>query len=52
MQGRLRFVIDNWWLGAIPEHERKSIKYIVAAMLHEEEDEDIQILEKIRQDFN
>jgi len=50
LKTRLRFVIDNWWLDALGEDKSK-INYLVTAMLNEEDDEDVEIIKELQEDF-
>ena len=40
------FIVENWWVDPLKD-EKKRIKYIIAAMLQEEEEDDIEIITEI-----
>jgi hypothetical protein len=52
LKNKLRFVIDNW---AVKNYafgeERKKINYLVAALINEDDDDDIEIIKDIQEDF-
>jgi len=45
-KSRLKFVMDNWLFDALGK-EKERIRYIVAALSHEEEDEDTEMAREI-----
>lgn len=44
---KLNFVIDNYWINPFGDY-RKRIQYLVAALVNEEDDEDIEIIKDLR----
>jgi len=49
VQAHLRFVIDNIWMNALPNSQK--ISYLIAAFLNEEENDDVAILQTLREDL-
>jgi hypothetical protein len=53
LKNKLKFVIDNWSLKkAAFGKEMQKINFLVAALLNEEDDEDIEIIKDIQEDFH
>ena len=52
LKSKLRFVIDNWSIkdDAFGK-DRSKINYLVAALLNEDDDEEIEIIKDIQDDF-
>jgi len=49
VQAHLRFVIDNIWMNALPNSQK--ISYLIAAFLNEEENDDVAILQTLKEDL-
>jgi len=45
-KSHLRFVIDNWWTN--PIKDRDQIQYLICAFLKDDDNEDSEILQKVR----
>lgn len=41
LKGKLKFVVDNWWMNAIGERKYR-VKYIIAALLTEDDAEEVE----------
>ena len=50
LKGKLKFVIDNWWMNAIGE-DRKRIQFIIAALHYEQNDEEVEVAKELERDF-
>ena len=50
LKKKLQFVVDNWYTNALGS-DMKRITYIITAIYNEEDDEEVEILKEIEEDF-
>jgi len=51
LKGKLKFVVDNWWIKNALGEDKYRIKYIIAALISENEDDGNDIVNKLYTDF-
>jgi len=51
LKGKLKFVVDNWWIKTAMGDEKHRIKYIISALISENEDDGNDIVNQLQNEF-